>query len=197
MKSTLNLIVLGLFAVMLAACQTTPTEDTSAGTDEAADARDVAQVVVGDGGSGADMETSDLAPGEVRIGGLSGSSASGSLGGAGGSAGTVVSAQDTVLYFDFDLSSLTPQSRAALTRIAAALRTTDSNIRVEGHADERGTREYNIALGERRAKAVSDFLVLQGVSASRIETISYGEERPANSGTGERSWSLNRRVEIK
>ena len=187
MKAKLNLLLLSVFALVLAACQTTPETTNTAGGEDAS-ARDVSTVVVGDGGNGSDVGNEDLGPGEVRIGGN---------GGSGATAGTVVSEADTVLYFDFDLSSLTPQSRAALTRIAAALRTTSSDVRVEGHADERGTREYNIALGERRAKAVADFLVLQGVSASRIETISYGEERPAASGTGDRVWSLNRRVEIK
>jgi peptidoglycan-associated lipoprotein len=111
--------------------------------------------------------------------------------------GAMVAKADAIVYFGFDLSTLTPQARASLTRVAAALRTSTGNVRVEGHADERGTREYNIALGERRANAVRDFLVLQGVSASRLETISYGEERPAVSGTGEQVWSQNRRVEIK
>ena len=73
----------------------------------------------------------------------------------------------------------------------------DDPLRLEGHADERGSREYNMALGERRANAVRDFLVLQGVDASIIETISYGEERPAETGSYESSWSANRRVELK
>ena len=68
---------------------------------------------------------------------------------------------------------------------------------MEGHADERGTREYNMALGERRAIAVKEFLVFQGVAANRIEVISYGEERAAAYGSNDRAWSLNRRVELK
>jgi peptidoglycan-associated lipoprotein len=102
-----------------------------------------------------------------------------------------------IVYFDFDQSNLKPETRSALLQHAAYLRTVNSNIVLEGHADERGTREYNIALGERRAKAVADFLVLQGINASRIETVSYGEERPAVVGSNETSWSRNRRVEIK
>ena len=70
------------------------------------------------------------------------------------------------------------------------------SIRLEGHADERGTREYNLALGERRANAVRAYLVAQGASRSQIEVISYGEEKPANSGHNESSWAENRRVEI-
>lgn len=104
---------------------------------------------------------------------------------------------DTVFYFEFDSSSLTYQARAALDAYAAVLSRTPRSIRLEGHADERGTREYNIALGERRAKAVSDYLTTSGVSSSIIETISYGEERPAVSGSGDSAWSQNRRVELK
>lgn len=185
MKAKLKVLSLGLFALTLAACTNT-TDTSSAPETEPVNAPATTGVVVGGGSDNSDVTSSDLASGEAMIGGNSVSNG-----------GAVVSENDTVLYFDFDLSSLTPQARAALNRIAAALRESTGDIRVEGHADERGTREYNIALAERRANAVADFLTLQGVSASRIETISYGEERPAANGTGERTWSLNRRVEIK
>jgi peptidoglycan-associated lipoprotein len=102
----------------------------------------------------------------------------------------------TVFYFEFDSAVLLPEARAALIGHAEYLRNASKSVRLEGHADERGTREYNMALGERRANAVRDFLVLQGVSSSKIETVSYGEERPAVSGSGETSWSKNRRVEL-
>ena len=104
---------------------------------------------------------------------------------------------ETVFYFDFDQSTLKAATRAALDAQAARLRTTDSNVRLEGHADERGTREYNMALGERRAKAVSRFLTVQGAGSNQIEVVSYGEERPAMMGHDEGSWSQNRRVELK
>lgn len=104
---------------------------------------------------------------------------------------------DTVFYFDFDKSLLKPEARAALLEHAALLKRNPRSIRLEGHGDERGTREYNIALGERRANAVKEFLVLQGVPANLIEVISYGEERPAAFGSNEDSWALNRRVELK
>ncbi len=100
---------------------------------------------------------------------------------------------DTVFYFDFDQSVLKPEARAALVAHAANLKASPRSVRLEGHADERGTREYNMALGERRAKAVRDFLVLQGVNSSNLETISYGEERLESSS----DHSLNRRVEMK
>lgn len=104
---------------------------------------------------------------------------------------------ETVFYFDFDQSSLRPETRAALDAQAARLRNTSGAIRLEGHADERGSREYNLALGERRAKAVADYLAIQGISRSRIETVSYGEERPVAFGKDENSYQLNRRVELK
>lgn len=104
---------------------------------------------------------------------------------------------DTVFYFEFDQSVLSSQARAALTVHAEVLRNEPTSVRLEGHADERGSREYNMALGERRANAVRDFLVLQGVDSSLIETVSYGEERPAQIGSSESAWSMNRRVELK
>ena len=104
---------------------------------------------------------------------------------------------ETVVYFGFDQSTLTPESRALLLAHAERLKGSSISVRLEGHADERGSREYNMALGERRANSVRDFLVVQGVNASNLEVVSYGEERPAVSGSGEANWSLNRRVEIK
>lgn len=104
---------------------------------------------------------------------------------------------ETVFYFDFDKALLKADSRAALLEHATALKSNTRNVRLEGHADERGTREYNMALGERRAIAVKEFLVFQGVAANRIEVISYGEERAASYGSNESAWSLNRRVELK
>ena len=104
---------------------------------------------------------------------------------------------DTVFYFDFDKAILKPESRAALRLHAQNLKAGSRQIRLEGHADERGTREYNMALGERRANAVREFLVLEGVNGSSIEVISYGEESPAAHGSDETSYALNRRVEMK
>lgn len=103
----------------------------------------------------------------------------------------------TTFYFDFDQSILKPEARSALQIHAEALKASPRSIRLEGHADERGTREYNMALGERRANAVRDFLVLQGVDSYLIETVSYGEERPAAMGSNESAWEQNRRVELK
>ncbi len=104
---------------------------------------------------------------------------------------------DKVFYFDFDQSLLRAESRAALLVQAECLKKYGSSLRLEGHADERGSREYNMALGERRANAVRDFLVLNGVPSADIEVVSYGEERPAEVGSYEDAWSKNRRVELK
>ena len=126
--------------------------------------------------------------GGVSTGTTDGADAYGNDLGAGGVA--------TVFYFDFDKSTLKPEARAALNIHAQRLQQNPQPIRLEGHGDERGTREYNIALGERRAAAVKEFLVLQGVNGGNLEVISYGEERPAALGSDEGSWALNRRVEM-
>lgn len=104
---------------------------------------------------------------------------------------------ETVFYFDFDESALKPGARAELTKHAMRLKETPRSVRIEGHTDERGSREYNMALGERRANAVRDFLVLQGVDASLLEVVSYGEERPAAMGSTESAYGQNRRAEVK
>ena len=97
-------------------------------------------------------------------------------------------------FFNYDRYDLNPEAKSTLERQATWLKKYNSmTITVEGHADERGTREYNLSLGERRASAIKDYLVSLGVSGSRIETISYGKERPAVSGSSESSWSQNRR----
>lgn len=101
-----------------------------------------------------------------------------------------------VYYFGFDQHALTAEIRAELDKVAAVLKATNANVRLEGHADERGTREYNLALGERRAQAVANYLTVQGVSASQLEVISYGEEKPAVAGQGEEAFAKNRRVEL-
>jgi len=102
-----------------------------------------------------------------------------------------------VVYFEFDKFDLTPEARAILLAHAEKLKGSSAAVRLEGHADERGSREYNMALGEKRAKAARDFLVLQGVKAASLEVVSYGEERPVATGHDETSYSQNRRVEIK
>ena len=98
------------------------------------------------------------------------------------------------VFFEYDSSALSAEAKATLSAQAAFLAGNPSvTITVEGHCDERGTREYNLALGERRATAARDYLVAQGVNAARIKTISYGKERPAAVGSNEEAWAKNRR----
>ncbi len=102
------------------------------------------------------------------------------------------------IYFDYDRSELKPDARAILTKKADWLNdNTGYSIRIEGHCDERGSTEYNLALGERRADAAAKFLTALGVSESRITTVSYGEEKPADPGHNEAAWDKNRRDEFR
>ena len=102
-----------------------------------------------------------------------------------------------VVYFAFDSSDISSQAAGVLNQHANLLRTNPAaSVLVAGHTDERGSREYNMALGERRAQAVSAYLAAQGVSASNINVISYGEERPAVAGTTEAAYAQNRRAEL-
>ena len=123
---------------------------------------------------------------------------------AGKMTGDVYTGSDTVEYlatgvkdrvfFATNKSTLTTASRDTLRKQAAWMRKKkDLTFTIEGHADERGTREYNLALGERRANAVKDYLMTYGISGSRLSTISYGKERPVNSGSNPLAWSQNRR----
>jgi peptidoglycan-associated lipoprotein len=104
----------------------------------------------------------------------------------------VINAGDRV-YFDFDQYTVRTDAGPVLDRQASWLaRYPQVHVRIEGNCDERGTREYNFALGARRANAIRDYLVGRGVAASRIETVSYGKERPVDPGTGEDAWAHNR-----
>jgi len=102
------------------------------------------------------------------------------------------------IYFDFDKSDLKPESQAILKKKADWLREhPEYSLRIEGNCDERGTNEYNLALGERRANSAKKFLVALGIAEERIATISYGEERPVDPGHNEEAWAKNRRDEFK
>lgn len=113
-----------------------------------------------------------------------------------GAEGTGVLARK-VIYFDFDKSEIKPEFADIVTTAARNL-TSNPNLKVklEGNTDERGTREYNIGLGERRAQAVRRALMLQGVAESQVSTVSFGAERPAAEGDSEDAWAKNRRVEV-
>ena len=102
-----------------------------------------------------------------------------------------------VIYFDFDNADIRAEYRDVVAAHAAYLATSPNmKVRLEGHADERGSREYNIGLGERRAQAVRRALMLQGTGDGQLVTVSYGEERPAVTGSDEAAWAKNRRVEL-
>lgn len=104
--------------------------------------------------------------------------------------------EQPAVRFAFNDYSLTPETRAALQTLAECLRENRVNVTLEGHCDERGTEEYNMALGERRASAVKRYLVNLGVEENRLRTVSYGKERPVAYGSNEAAWAQNRRVEF-
>jgi len=105
---------------------------------------------------------------------------------------------ETIIYFEFDSSEVRPEDQDTVAAHAIALNENPrTRVRLEGHADERGSREYNIGLGERRAQAVRQILMIQGVGASQIQTVSFGEERPVSTGSSESDYAENRRVEIR
>ena len=174
--------VVALFALVLAACQSS-TDDMGDGSDSGMD----------------DMDNGSMS-GSDNTGG-------GNASGAGDNMGGLTQAQmrerdtalaTTVFYFEFDRSDLSAEAREALVYHANRLMENSSlRYRLEGHADERGTREYNLALGERRAQAIERYLQVQGVSSNQLEVISYGEEQPVDPGSSEAAHARNRRVEIQ
>lgn len=130
-------------------------------------------------------DTSGGAEGGGRAGGRPGQTAAGAA------------SSNRVVYFNFDSSEILPESQAIIEANARALAGNRRAVtQLEGHTDERGSREYNIALGERRANAVRQVMIALGVSPQQIRLVSYGEERPAAGGQDEQSYALNRRVEI-
>jgi len=107
------------------------------------------------------------------------------------------SIQDSIIYFDYDSFAVRSEFREQLRAHARFLNENGQRrVTIEGHTDERGSREYNIALGERRANAVRDILLINGVSPNQIMVVSYGKERPAVEGSGEAVWAKNRRAEL-
>jgi peptidoglycan-associated lipoprotein len=111
---------------------------------------------------------------------------------------TADEALGTVIYFEFDSSEVRLQDQDLVAAHAIELNQNSfAGVRLEGHADERGSREYNIGLAERRSQAVRQMLMIQGVKASQIQTVSFGEERPVAFGNSESDYAQNRRVEIK
>ena len=133
--------------------------------------------------------------GDVSTTGLGGDEATGAVELEQGNDGDLLAQR--VIYFEYDSSQMNAEGEAVVQAHARYLNSV-SNVQVilEGHTDERGTREYNLALAEDRAKSVANIMQALGVDASRIQTVSYGEERPVTLGHDDSAWSLNRRVEI-
>ena len=105
---------------------------------------------------------------------------------------------NAVVYFEYDKFNLTAKSIQALKGVSDLMqRNSKITLSIEGHADERGTREYNLALGQRRAESVANYLISNGVKRNRLSVKSYGEERPLALGSNDSAWSKNRRVELK
>ncbi|MGH1536482.1 MAG: peptidoglycan-associated lipoprotein Pal [Gammaproteobacteria bacterium] len=139
-----------------------------------------------------DYEGGDVSLDESQTSGLDGE---GGL--AMGSLDDVIAQSGNVVYFDYNSAEIRDESLPLIMAAAETLTTNPAaQLRLEGHADERGTREFNLALGEQRAQTVRDLIMLQGVSGNQLDIVSYGEEKPAVVGSGEESWQQNRRVEI-
>jgi len=146
----------------------------------------------GDGSAGqSGSDTTGMGADGVAAGSEFGDAAGGPMGGPGGDL------ENRVVYFDYDRSDV-PGNYVDLLQAHGEYLAANpaSRVRLEGHADERGSREYNIGLGERRAQAVRQVLLLQGAAAGQLSTVSYGEERPAVLGSDDEAWGLNRRVEL-
>lgn len=179
-------IVLCTALAFLVGCKSTP-EGTEAGGYRKVDA---AGAGMGAGaGSGAVDQSMGGGAGSVGVTGRD-------LAGLSGSAMQAEFAKvgDRV-YFGFDSYALTPEARLTIEQQASLLARNQSiAVTIEGHADERGTREYNLALGDRRANAVKDYLITLGVDPGRINTLSFGEERPKSLGSNDTAWARNRRA---
>ena len=188
-----RLLTICAATMLLAACETASTDSnevvgSSSGTSSGSDAA----------ASASSNTTDSSASGSASSAGAS--SASSSSSGV-ASVDSDVQSPDAMLakvgstvYFGYDESSLSAEAQATLDRQAAFLKANPTiRIVIEGHCDERGTREYNLALGDRRASAARDYLVAKGVNSSRLATISYGKERPAVGGSNDTSYALNRR----
>lgn len=170
-----KVITLLLTAALLVACGTTQEEQDAAA---AAAAAELAVIAAQEAQEAADAANAIATADQARL-------------------EEIAASVGNVFYFEYDSSNLTGDALAALDAHIAALHTNTKNVRLEGHTDERGTREYNLALGERRAISVRDYMVANGIESFRIENISYGEESPVAYGSGESNWAQNRRVVLK
>ena len=193
MKSVSLLLVLGLgIAAVASSCggnpapqNTTPAVDTAAENQRMRDSAAAAQAE-------ADRRASEEAERRRR------QQEADSLAALGRASEDVRAALATMIHFDYDRSNVRPEDMGDLDQKVAILQANpDVRIRIGGHCDERGSDEYNLALGNRRAQAAKQYLVSHGIDASRIETQSWGEERPMVDGHDESAWSQNRRAEFE
>ena len=160
---------------------------------------ETASTTTGDATSSAQSSSTNAAT-TASSSSSSSSSSSASSSSSGESASSSVKSEfakvGTTVLFDFDSAQLTNYAQRVLDRQAAFMKARpETRVTIGGHADERGTREYNLALGERRASSARDYLVAKGVNSARIRIISYGKERPASVGSTEAAWRLNRRAQ--
>ena len=171
----LNKFLISIFLILfVAACATTP-EDTADSS-----------------GSGSGLESVDYTSDDTGAAGAASAGASGEGIVPGSQEDLIVNVGDRV-FFNFDSSDLDADAQELLQDQAAWIKQHDVSVTIEGHCDERGTREYNIALGEKRAQSVKNYLISLGIAATRVSTISYGKERPAVVGSNDAAWSQNRR----
>ena len=187
-----RLLTICAATVLLAACETASTDSnevvgSSSAASSGSDAAASASSNTSDGSTSASSEASEASE-------ASGSSGSTSADSDMQTPDEMLAKVGSTVYFGYDESTLSAEAQATLDRQAAFLKANPTiRIVIEGHCDERGTREYNLALGDRRASAARDYLVAKGVNASRLTTISYGKERPAVGGSNDTSYALNRR----
>ena len=194
-----KILAAGLMMTLLAACTNQDTTtDTSASTQAGAEGAETATLVAENVEAQKAAEEAAKAAAEAAEQAAAEEAAKAAAEQARQQSEEATKALAHIIYFDFDQSTFRAEYREVLNGHAAYLAANPgARIVLEGHADERGTREYNMALGERRGNSVSRYLVVQGVSVDAIEVVSFGEERPVNEGHDEASWSENRRVEIR
>ena len=174
-KNLLRVVILLLPVFVLWGCESTPDVEEEASATPVSTSDSGASTSAADSGSGATAKPMPQAAPDTSNDLLS----------------------QNIVYFDYDRNDIKGEFKDVIMAHANYLASNPSaKMMIEGHADERGTREYNIGLGDRRANAVRQLLVLQGASSSQVDSISYGEERPSATGHDESSWSQNRRAEL-
>ena len=179
-KKFLLLLILGSF---ITACTTTPEKDPAPEVVDKSESAEMTSDDAADGGAGSEAQA--FGAGDDQAGALQQLEDPDSL------------LSVRIIYFDYDSSTVLSQFEEIIQAHAGFLQANpDVTTTLEGHADERGSREYNLALSERRANAVQKQLVVLGASPNQVRTVSYGEERPADPGHDEQAWALNRRVEF-